>query len=159
MRQATRLSLPGPQDTRRLGEVLGETAVDGATLALDGELGAGKTTLAQGIGASLGVEGPVTSPTFQLLFVHEGRLRLHHADLYRLGDGSELQELGFDEVLGQEGISVVEWASRFPEVLPGDYLRAELHYEGEGRCVDLEARGAAAEAWLDRTLEVWRRWR
>ncbi|HJN75377.1 MAG TPA: tRNA (adenosine(37)-N6)-threonylcarbamoyltransferase complex ATPase subunit type 1 TsaE [Myxococcota bacterium] len=158
MKQATAaFDLPGPEHTRRLGALLGSTASEGATLALDGELGAGKTTLTQGLGAALGVEGPVTSPTFQLLFVHEGRLRLFHADLYRLGDASELTELGFDEVLGTSGVSVIEWAGRFPDVLPGDYLQLTLTYEGDGRCAHAEARGACSSGWLERTQAGWDR--
>ena len=143
--------------TRRLGACLGETAVDALTLALDGELGSGKTTLTQGLARALGVEGRVTSPTFQLLFVHEGRLTLHHADLYRLGDESELTELGFDEVLGRFGVSVIEWTNRFPQILGEDYLHVEIVYEGEGRCAELKAHGERSSAWRDRAMELWAR--
>ncbi|MCP4804900.1 MAG: tRNA (adenosine(37)-N6)-threonylcarbamoyltransferase complex ATPase subunit type 1 TsaE [Proteobacteria bacterium] len=143
-------TLRGPAETRELGRRIGELVEDGATLALDGELGAGKTSLAQGIGLGLGVGGPVTSPTFQLLFVHDdGRLPLYHADLYRLGDESELTELGFDEILGQSGVSIVEWASRFPQVLPADRLQIQLAYEGEGRALTAKATGPRSQRLLD----------
>jgi len=154
MKQA-KFELSDADATRRLGARLGEVAHEGATLALDGELGAGKTTLTQGLGRALGVQGPITSPTFQLLFIHAGRLTLHHADLYRLGDDSELVELGFDEVLGRTGVSVIEWAGRFPEVLPSDYLQLTLSYEGDGRCATLEACGPASQDWLDRASGRW----
>ena len=136
--------------THALGRRIGDAAEDGLTLALDGELGAGKTSLAQGVGAALGVRGPVTSPTFQLLFVHDdGRLPLYHADLYRLGDESELVELGFDEILGRVGVSIIEWASRFPEVLPDDHLHLELRYEGDGRHVRARATGPRSRRVLE----------
>lgn len=142
-------SLPGPEDTHALGVRLGALAFDGMTVALDGELGAGKTSLTQGIGRGLGITGPITSPTFQLLFVHDqGRLPLYHADLYRLGDDSELVELGFDEILGQVGVSVVEWASRFPEVLPPDRLQIALAYDGDGRSLVATATGPRSAAVL-----------
>ncbi len=132
---------------------MGERAWSGLVVALDGELGAGKTTFAQGVAEALGCAGPITSPTFQLLSVHEdGRLPLYHADLYRLGDESELVELGFDELLGQSGVSVVEWAGRFPEVLPAEHLLVELRYEGEQREALVRGEGPRSEA-LARSLQ------
>ncbi len=146
------LSLADAEATRDLGRRLGASAHEGAVLALSGELGAGKTTLTQGLGQALGVDGPVTSPTFQLLFVHPGRLPLYHADLYRLGDDSELTELGFDELLGQLGVSVIEWADRFPEILLDDHLEARLGYAGDARRVTLEAHGPRSRGWLEQAL-------
>ncbi len=146
------LQLEDAEATQDLGARLGAFASQGSVLALSGELGAGKTTLAQGLGRALEVPGPVTSPTFQLLFVHEGRMPMFHADLYRLGDESELVELGFDELLGQQGVSVVEWAERFPEILPEDHLEARLLYQGEARVIELRAHGPRSRTWLRQAL-------
>jgi len=118
-----------PEQTHALGRRLGHAAQPGCCLALRGELGAGKTVLAKGVGAGLGVRGLVTSPTFVLLMLHEdGRLPLHHADLYRLGDAEEAELVGLPEILGTDGVAVVEWADRFPEILPADLLWVEISW-------------------------------
>ena len=133
-----RIELNDAAATRALGARLVADAQHGLVIALNGELGAGKTTLAQGVGEALGCAGPITSPTFQLLFVHDdGRLPLYHADLYRLGDESELVELGFDELLGKRGVALVEWAERFPEVLPANHIEVRLAYDGERRVAEV----------------------
>jgi tRNA threonylcarbamoyladenosine biosynthesis protein TsaE len=139
-----------PEATQSLGRELGACAQPGSVLALCGELGAGKTCLAQGVGAGLGVEGPVTSPTFTLVWLHEsGRLPFAHADFYRLGDGSELQELGLEELLEGDGVAVVEWADRFPESLPQDRLVGTLRHLGlTQRELTLQALGPKSRAWL-----------
>ncbi len=144
-------TLSGPEATADLGRALGETAIAGAVLALSGELGAGKTCLAQGVGAGLGVRGPVTSPTFTLVRVHEsGRIPFVHADFYRLGDEEELVELGLEDWLGTFGVAVVEWAERFEEVLPADRLSGLLTHRGpDDRELELRALGPTARRWLE----------
>jgi len=134
--------------TRALGRRLGERAPPGTVVALVGDLGAGKTALAKGVGEGLGAPGPITSPTFILLAVYEGgRLPLYHADLYRLGDESELVELGLEEALEGDGVSLVEWADRFPDALPVDRLEIALEWVGPGaRRATLRATGPRAEA-------------
>jgi len=126
--------LDSPEDTRALGKRLGEIAQAGTVLSLNGPLGAGKTCFAQGVGRGLGIEGPITSPTFILVASYpSGRLPFFHADYYRLGDESEFTELGLDEVIGREGVTVVEWADRFPSSLPSDHLRIDLEDLDPGR--------------------------
>lgn len=112
---------------RRFGHRVGARAVAGDVIALVGGLGAGKTFLAQHLAHGLGVpvEERVTSPTFTLVQEHPGRVTMHHADLYRLGDVDELREVGLFE-LGASGVVVVEWADRFPEAVPSDALWIEL---------------------------------
>lgn len=149
---AWELGLPSPEHTRALGAALGRACAPGAVLALHGGLGAGKTCLAQGVGEGLGVRGPVVSPSFQILAEYPGRLTLYHADLYRLGDEGELEELGLEEALGAGGVMVVEWASRFGGLLPQDHLSVEL-LPGPGpdaRRARLSAGGAASLALLER---------
>lgn len=112
------------EETRRVGELIGQHAHAGTIVALVGDLGAGKTVLAKGIGAGLQVPSRVVSPTFVLVQAHEGgRLPLWHADLYRLGDADEIEQIGLVELAESGGVTVVEWADRFPEVLPADHLR------------------------------------
>lgn len=105
-----------PEQTFELGKRLGQKLVDGDIVALKGGLGAGKTVFTKGIAAGLGIAEDVTSPTFTLLKEYEGRLKLHHFDLYRIEDGEELTETGFYDWLGGEGVCVIEWADN--AVLP-----------------------------------------
>ena len=137
--------LPGPEDTFRLGLQLGGKLRPGDTLALYGNLGAGKTLLTQGLARGLGVdeETAVVSPTFLLACEYEGRLPLFHLDVYRL-DGDDFVESGLDEYFTRHAVTVVEWADRietdlpYPrlalrlEIIPGDGRRAFLTAEGPG---------------------------
>ena len=125
--------------TKALAMALEPIVDDGDLVVLVGDLGAGKTALTKGLGRGLGVSSVVQSPTFVLVQVHEGRLPLWHADFYRLGDASEVDTLGLDELEG--GVLVVEWADRFPEALPPDRLEIRLSDEGEGRRAEIEATG------------------
>jgi tRNA threonylcarbamoyladenosine biosynthesis protein TsaE len=125
----------GADATRRLGEALGRWAPDGTVFLLHGDLGAGKTTLTQGIAAGMGVAEPVQSPTFTLVGEHEGRsLRLFHLDLYRLSGPDELESLGFEQFLEPEGaVTVIEWPERAGQWLPDAYLLVELSSFGPDR--------------------------
>ena len=144
------LVLPDPESTRRLGHALGETAKRGDCLLLRGDLGAGKTSLAQGLAAALGVTEPVTSPTFTLLNEYRGRFALYHIDLYRL-EAAEVVGMGLAEYwLEPRGVTVIEWPERLPEpLLPEDYLTLTLTLgPAEGRTAALEAEGRRAAQWL-----------
>lgn len=114
-------------DTRRLGEALAAALEPGAVVALVGNLGAGKTRLAQAVAAGLGIDpAQVNSPTFVLIQEYDGRLPLYHFDTYRLRDTDEFLELGADELLHADGVCLIEWADRVADVLPGDVLRIEI---------------------------------
>jgi tRNA threonylcarbamoyl adenosine modification protein YjeE len=137
--------LDDAQATRALGQQIAARAYPGLVLALQGELGAGKTTLAQGVGMGLGIKERVRSPTFIIMALYEGRLPMAHADLYRLGDESELTELGVEEHLTQ-GVTLIEWSERFPELLPTDHLELLLEDDGDGRSASLRGTGPKAQA-------------
>ncbi len=116
-----------PQETRSLGEKLAAHLRTGDVLLLLGDLGAGKSELTRGIAQGLGVQTPVTSPSFTILNVYdEGRVPLYHFDWYRLNSADELYEMGMDEYLGGDGIAVVEWPSQCPEAIPETRLAVEL---------------------------------
>jgi tRNA threonylcarbamoyladenosine biosynthesis protein TsaE len=118
--------------TDRLGELLAKHLPPGMTVALSGTLGAGKTRLVQAIAAGLGIDRQdVLSPTFVLGQHYHGRRTLHHFDLYRLKDEDEFLELGPEEYFESDGITLVEWAERFPRVLPEDRLEIEIRVTGE----------------------------
>lgn len=101
----------GPGATRDLGERVGARLAAGDCLALIGPLGAGKTTLVQGVVAGAGGGEDVRSPTFLLHSVHRGRVTVHHLDLYRLDEETDLRSLGVDEML-EDGAALVEWGDR-----------------------------------------------
>ncbi len=139
--------------TRRFGARLGELLQGGDVICLAGELGAGKTCLAQGIGRGLGIEGPITSPSYILINEYRqerAKLPFYHADLYRLGEAREVLTLGLDEYFYGEGVCVVEWADRAPEALPVERLWIEFRY------IDETKRGLLMKAVGNRYEELLR---
>lgn len=151
---ATSVELDGEDATRALGQRLGREVIPGDVLALVGDLGAGKTTLTQGLARGLGIPEavPVISPTYTLVRSYAGRIPLHHLDLYRLGQAEELAELGFSELVDGGGVVVVEWADRFPEALPPESAWLTLEWApGGGRLASLRA-PEASRARLEAAL-------
>ena len=111
------------EDTFNLGRQLGEKARAGQVYCLDGDLGVGKTVFTQGFARGLGIEAPVASPTFTIVQQYdEGRLPLWHFDVYRIGDISEMDEIGWEDCFYGEGVCLVEWSSRIEELLPEDAI-------------------------------------
>ncbi len=106
-------------ETFALGEELGRQAKAGEIYCLDGDLGVGKTVFTKGFAVGLGVEEPITSPTFTIVQeYHDGRLPLYHFDVYRLGDPEEMEEIGCDEYFYGDGVCLIEWASLVEEIIP-----------------------------------------
>ena len=119
-----------PEETFAFGKWLGERAKPGEIFCLDGELGTGKTVLTQGFAAGLGITEPVNSPTFTIVQVYEeGRLPLYHFDVYRIGDPSEMDEVGYEDCFFGEGVCLVEWASLIEELIPEEALWIRLEKE------------------------------
>lgn len=131
----------GPDDTRRLGAALGRMLQAGDVLCLWGGLGAGKTTFVQGIAWGLGYSGRVTSPTFTVMHEYAGRLRLYHLDCYRLSGPADLDELGYEDWLGVEGVSAIEWPDRVLPALPSDRLNLYLNDAGDEREIKIVTTG------------------
>ena len=117
-----------PEDTRRIGTTIGELAVPGDVLLLEGKLGAGKTCLTQGIALGLGIDGYVLSPTFVIMRELYGRLPLYHIDLYRLDNIEESMDLGLDDYLYGDGICVLEWAEKAISIMPRNHLMIRIDY-------------------------------
>jgi len=108
-----------PQETFDLGQKIGESVKGAAIFLLRGDLGAGKTLFAKGVAAGLGIDPlDVTSPTFTLINVYEGRLPMYHVDLYRLDTG-ESYDIGLEEIFEEEAVALIEWAERLGHALPG----------------------------------------
>ena len=132
-------------ETLKFGRLLGREARPGDVFTLTGDLGAGKTTLTQAIGQGLEVPEScyITSPTFSLLHEYPGRFPLYHMDLYRLAGEEEVEELGFEDYIYGEGLTVIEWPDRLGSLMPEDRLDIELSIVSEtARKVILTAYGS-----------------
>jgi tRNA threonylcarbamoyladenosine biosynthesis protein TsaE len=155
-----RLSRSATQ-TRALGRRLGALLRPGDVVALEGDLGAGKTELVRGAcaGARVPLE-EVSSPSFAIVATYRGRLPVHHADLYRIGDEDELYGTGFGDLVGGEGALLVEWADRIPGALPGERLVIRLSHhpsEPSSRRIEVEGVGERAAELGRKLLQVRRR--
>jgi tRNA threonylcarbamoyladenosine biosynthesis protein TsaE len=116
-----------PEQTRQVGLMLGKLLDAGDTICLYGDLGAGKTNFSYGVAKGLDVqEQYITSPTYTFVNEYEGRVPFYHIDLYRLQEPEELQNIGFDEYIGADGVTVIEWAERAEEELPVECLSVYL---------------------------------
>lgn len=143
-----------PDETESIGAVIGRMLQPGQVVLLYGDLGAGKTQLARGMARGLGVDGPVTSPTFTLINEYQGRIPFYHSDLFRLSDPGQLVDLGLDDYLYGEGATVVEWPERLGALRPGEYLAVTLQPTPTGRQLALSATGAGYEELLARVAEA-----
>ena len=107
------------EDTFAFGQKLGREAVPGEIICLDGDLGVGKTVFTHGFAAGLGIDDYVNSPTFNIVKEYEGgRLPLYHFDVYRIGDPSEMEEIGYEDYFYGQGVSIIEWPGQIEELLP-----------------------------------------
>lgn len=113
-----RIETNNPEATEALGEKLGREARAGQIYCLSGDLGVGKTVFTKGFAKGLGITEHVTSPTFAIVNEYEGRLPLYHFDVYRIGDIEEMDEVGFEEYVMGDGVSLIEWANLIEEILP-----------------------------------------
>ena len=131
----------GPEQTWAVAADLMESLEPGTVIALHGDLGAGKTCFIQGLAVAMGIMDPITSPTYTLIGEYEGRMKLHHIDLYRLANSVEALGIGLEEYLESDGITAIEWAERAEEILPKSMLHVSIE---KGRDE------------MSRQIEIWR---
>jgi tRNA threonylcarbamoyladenosine biosynthesis protein TsaE len=122
-----------PAETEAFGRRLAKDVGPGSVLALKGELGSGKTQFVRGLVAGLDSKAPVTSPTFTIVHEYLGRLPVYHFDFFRLQDRQSAVRLGLDDYLFDDGVSVIEWADKFPELVPAhaQWISFEMKSENE----------------------------
>ena len=139
--------------TKQLASTLAPYLHEGDVILLEGDLGAGKTQFVQGIAEGLGIRAAVTSPTFNILLQYDGgRLPLYHFDLYRLDDAAELDDIDFYGTVEGDGVSFIEWGSKFPEAMPLGFLEIKIGIDEDGvRAVKAHAFGTRARSML----KVW----
>ena len=141
------------EETRSLASLLSKVFQAGDVVVLSGDLGAGKTAFTQGLGLGLGVEHPVTSPTFTLANKYEGEITLNHLDVYRLEHFQEVEELGLSELIDSNSLTVIEWGNVISSVLTEGYLEISLSL---GECLDertIEFR-LIGQQWVGRESEL-----
>lgn len=135
-----------PRETLAFGRRLAALLEPDDVVALAGDLGAGKTCLVKGAAEGLGILDPVTSPTFNILLVHRGRLTLNHFDLYRLDREAQLEDIDFFATLESGGVSFIEWGEKFPGALPKDRLSVLITITGdEEREISVSTGGPRSE--------------
>lgn len=150
------------EETAYIGEMLGRILLEPLVIALQGELGAGKTVFVRGACRGLGTAEQVSSPTFVLMKIYHGRLPVYHFDFYRLSPDEEPDELGFDEFLPGDGIAFIEWAERLSSLLPPAHLQVKIERffdaNGEGRRLLFEPHGSCASRVVETIIEAitWR---
>lgn len=120
--------------TEEIGQKLGKRLFPGAIICLNGDLGAGKTTMTKSIAKAIGIEEGIISPTFNIVNEYtDGNLLLYHFDVYRIASSEEMYEIGFEEYINSEGVCIIEWSNLIEDVLPEERLEVLLVYEGNGR--------------------------
>lgn len=120
------------KETYELGYQMGKQAHAGQVYTLTGDLGVGKTVFTKGLAAGLGIKEPVSSPTFTIVQVYEeGKLPFYHFDVYRIGDVEEMEEIGYEDYVYGEGVSLIEWANLIEEILPDHYTEVKIEKELE----------------------------
>lgn len=134
------------KNTFDLGFQIGEKARPGDVYTLVGDLGVGKTVFTKGLAKGLGIEEPVSSPTFTIVQIYEeGRMPLYHFDVYRIGDVEEMDEIGYEDCIYGEGVSLIEWADLIEEILPEHYVEIKIEKDsGRGfdfRRITVEEKG------------------
>lgn len=135
--------------TKSIAGQLSKIAKAGDVIGLVGDLGAGKTTFTQGFAKGLGVPDGVyvNSPTFTIINEYPTHPKIYHLDFYRLADADELIETGYDDLLNDSAICIIEWFDQIPEAWPEEFLRIEIREDKSGRILELGLRGAS---WLER---------
>lgn len=145
------LILKSVDETQHAAALLAHCLEAGSVVALDGDLGAGKTHFIQGLAEGLDVQQPVTSPTFNVMSVYsDGELPLYHFDLYRLEETSELEDIGFYDYVESDGVSAIEWASKFEDEIPEEALWITISTNEDGsRMLTAESDDVETDAKID----------
>jgi tRNA threonylcarbamoyladenosine biosynthesis protein TsaE len=139
-----------PATTAAIGEALAGVAEPGDLLLLVGDLGAGKTVFAQGFGRGLGIDEPITSPTFTLVHSYHGRLELLHGDLYRLDNLQEVIDLALPEALDEGGVALIEWGDAAANTFTPDYLWVRIDFVEEDESARRISLRPVGRAWGQR---------
>jgi len=137
-----KISVQSANELQYIAQRMAKYLFPGAFIALNGDLGAGKTTFTQGIAVGLGIEDNISSPTFNIIKEYEnGAIPLYHMDVYRLNREEEMEDLGYEEYFYGHGITVVEWADIIRNLWPCEYLEIIIVHNGNGRILEINPQG------------------
>ena len=114
------------EETMALGKKIGSLVRAGDIICIDGELGSGKTHLTKGLAMGLDITEYITSPTFTIVNEYEGRLKLYHFDVYRVNDPDEIENIGFDEYIFGQGVSIIEWSNLIEDLIPYEHIQINI---------------------------------
>ena len=128
-----------PEETVALGKKIGGVLKNGDVIAMQGTLAAGKTTITKGIAAALGIEDTITSPTFCLISEYQGKMPLYHMDVYRLNGAEDFAELGTDDMIYGNGVSIIEWSEKIMTELPRKTILLKITPQEDGtRLIEID---------------------
>ncbi|MEA5096098.1 tRNA (adenosine(37)-N6)-threonylcarbamoyltransferase complex ATPase subunit type 1 TsaE [Sedimentibacter saalensis] len=134
------------QDTEKIGKIISRCLEKGTVLCLDGDLGAGKTAITQFIAKEFGVKEYITSPTFNIIKEYEGRLPFYHMDVYRIESEDDMYDLGYDEYIYSEGVTVIEWSENIRTILPDERIDIKIdRIDDNKRIMTIEGKGVVYE--------------
>lgn len=145
-----KIRLKGLEETKEFGIKLGRLLKPGDIVCLNGDLGAGKTTLSKAIGLGLGVKDYITSPTFNLINEYNGRWTMYHFDVYRLAQVDDLYDLGFDEYFYGDGVCIIEWAEKIEAVMPKERIVLDIKNgeEMDERWINIHGEGTSFQGLI-----------
>ena len=133
-----------PKETANIAKAFAKTLTSGDVLCLNGDLGVGKTAFVQGLVTELGVKEPISSPTFTIVNCYDGKLPIYHFDVYRIEDPDEMYEIGYEEYIYSDGITIIEWSEKIAEILPKKRydirISKNLEKHDDFRCIEIEER-------------------
>lgn len=134
------------QDTEKVGKIIGRNLDKGTVLCLDGDLGVGKTALTQFIAKEFGIKEYITSPTFNIIKEYEGRLPFYHMDVYRIESQDDMYDLGYDEYIYSEGVTIIEWSNKIEGILPENRININIRrLDDSGRTLFISGKGLVYE--------------
>jgi len=141
-----KINLNNLKDTESLGKIIAKSMEKGTVICLDGDLGVGKTALTQFIAKEFGVKEYIVSPTFTIIKEYNGKLPFYHMDVYRIGSEEDMYDLGWDEYIYSEGVTVIEWSDLIEGILPEERINIEIkRIDDDKREINIKGKGTVYE--------------
>jgi len=141
-----KLTVNNLKDTEQIGQIISHCLEKGTVLCLDGDLGVGKTSLTQFIAREFGIDEYITSPTFAIIKEYQGRLPFYHMDVYRIDSEDDMYDLGYDEYIYSEGVTIIEWSHKIEGILPEDRINIEIQrLNDQSRLMIIDGKGSTYE--------------
>ena len=145
-----KLTVNNLKDTEHIGKIISNCLEKGTVICLDGDLGVGKTSLTQFIAREFGIDEYITSPTFTIIKEYQGRLPFYHMDVYRIDSEDDMYDLGYDEYIYSEGVTIIEWSHKIEGILPEDRINIEIQrLNDQSRLMIIDGKGSTYEKLIE----------